>query len=188
MIIRRTWAMPDKNTFDIKPIGLMVKKYLSTSRVSVDPFARNNGWSTYTNDLNPATKAQYNMDALAFLEMLKKEAIKANLVVFDPPYSPRQVKECYQGVGLKMKQTDGHRTHAWSKEKDVIDNILTDDGIVLSFGWNSMGMGKKRGFEIIEILLVCHGAGHNDTICIAEKRKGTKEEQTNHLPIKNHEP
>ena len=31
-------------------------------------------------------------------------------------------------------------------------------------------MGIKNGFEIIEILLVCHGADHNDTICLAEKR------------------
>jgi hypothetical protein len=42
---------------------------------------------------------------------------------------------------------------------------------VLSFGWNSAGMGKKYGFEQIEIMLVCHGAAHNDTICLAERRR-----------------
>ena len=31
-------------------------------------------------------------------------------------------------------------------------------------------MGRKLGFEIVELLLVCHGSDHNDTICIAEKR------------------
>lgn len=31
-------------------------------------------------------------------------------------------------------------------------------------------MGKERGFEILEILLVCHGGAHNDTICLAERR------------------
>jgi len=41
---------------------------------------------------------------------------------------------------------------------------------VLSFGWNSVGMGITRGYEIVEILLVCHGGAHNDTICIAEKK------------------
>lgn len=49
-------------------------------------------------------------------------------------------------------------------------SALTDDAIVLSFGWNTVGMGKNRGFEIIEIMLVCHGGAHNDTICLAEKR------------------
>lgn len=32
-------------------------------------------------------------------------------------------------------------------------------------------VGKKHGFEQIEILLVCHGAAHNDTICVAERRE-----------------
>ena len=43
--------------------------------------------------------------------------------------------------------------------------------IVLSFGWNSAGMGKWSGFEQIELLLVCHGGAHNDTICLAERRQ-----------------
>jgi hypothetical protein len=31
-------------------------------------------------------------------------------------------------------------------------------------------MGKNRGFEIQEILLVAHGGNHNDTICVVEKK------------------
>lgn len=38
--------------------------------------------------------------------------------------------------------------------------------VVLSFGWNSVGMGPK--FEQREILLASHGGSHNDTICLAE--------------------
>lgn len=52
----------------------------------------------------------------------------------------------------------------------MINEILVNGGIVLSFGWNSIGMGNKRGYELLEGLLVCHGPGHNDTICIAEKK------------------
>jgi hypothetical protein len=40
-------------------------------------------------------------------------------------------------------------------------NLIPKNGICISFGWNSTGLGKKRGFEIIEILLGLH----NDTIC-----------------------
>jgi len=41
---------------------------------------------------------------------------------------------------------------------------------VISFGWNSGGIGKTNGFEILEILLVAHGA-HNDTICTVERKR-----------------
>lgn len=162
--------MPNKNTFDVPPIGAFVKHYLRESRVSIDPFARDKLWATYTNDLNPETKAKYHLDALDFLKMLLEKRVKADLVIWDPPYSPRQVMECYQGIGRKMTQQDGWLTHSWKLQRDVVAKLLTPNGIVLSFGWNSVGMGKKRGFKIERILLVCHGAGHNDTICIAERR------------------
>ena len=43
-------------------------------------------------------------------------------------------------------------------------------GVVISFCWDSQGIGKKRGFEIIEIRLVCHGACHNDTIITVDRK------------------
>ena len=43
---------------------------------------------------------------------------------------------------------------------------------VITFGWNSGGIGKKYGFEIIRILLVPHGGWHNDTICTVEVKNG----------------
>lgn len=39
---------------------------------------------------------------------------------------------------------------------------------MLSFGWNSAGMGLE-GFRRLEILLVAHGGAHNDTICVADE-------------------
>ena len=38
----------------------------------------------------------------------------------------------------------------------------------ISFGCNTCGLGKSRGFEITRILMVCHGGMHNDTICTVE--------------------
>lgn len=61
-------------------------------------------------------------------------------------------------------------TGFYQRVRNAAMGLLADDAIVLSFGWNTVGMGKKRGFEIIEIMLVCHGGAHNDTICIAERR------------------
>jgi hypothetical protein len=168
--IRRVWAMPNSNTFDVKPIGEFVMKYLKESKVSVDPFARNKRWATYTNDLNPATAADYHLDAEDFLRTLAEKGVKADLVIIDPPYSPRQVKECYDGIGVKMKQGDALLGAVRAKLREQINRILVPTGRVMWFGWNSTGMGRKYGFDIEELLLVCHGSDHNDTICFVERR------------------
>jgi len=170
MRINRVWAMPSAETFTIPPIRDFAKRYLRDSKISVDPFARNCGWATYTNDLNPNTTAQHHMDAFVFLEMLRDKGIRADLVLFDPPYSPRQIKECYNNVGIVMNGDTAHKTAGWKLEKDILCEIMPINSFFLHFGWHSNGMGKKRGFEIVEILLVAHGAAHNDTICMSEKR------------------
>jgi hypothetical protein len=54
--------------------------------------------------------------------------------------------------------------------RNAANTVLKPGGIILSFGWNTVGMGKSRGYEIREILLVCHGGAHNDTICMAERK------------------
>ena len=56
-----------------------------------------------------------------------------------------------------------------NKIKQRIRKIVKVDGYVLSFGWNSMGVGKE-GFRYEEIMLVTHGGAHNDTICVAQRR------------------
>ena len=166
----RHWAFPSAETFSIPPIKDFVKKYLRQSSISVDPFARDCEWATYTNDLNHKTNAEYHLDSRDFLrEMIRKE-VRADLVIFDPPYSPRQVKECYDGIGLKMEMESAWRTQQWAVEKGMINKIMTVGGVFLHFGWNSTGIGKRHGYELLEILLVCHGSGHNDTICMAERK------------------
>ena len=124
MNFQRVWAMPDSDTFNIAPIGGLVKRYLSQSKVSIDPFARNKRWATYTNDLNRETDAEYHVDILDFLLMLKAKDVIADLVLFDPPYSPRQIKECYDSIGRKMGQLDAMRTN-WQPERNLINDILS---------------------------------------------------------------
>lgn len=58
----------------------------------------------------------------------------------------------------------------YKRVRDAVDELLRPGGIVLSFGWSSNGMGKSRRYELEEILLVCHGGAHNDTICIAKRK------------------
>lgn len=166
----RAWCMPNGNTFEIKPISDFIGKYLKTELYSIDPFANRNKIATVTNDLNPEFQTNYNLDALDFLKLFKDESV--DLVLFDPPYSPRQVSECYKSLGqtVNMKTT---QSSFWSNLKNEISRIVKPGGYVLSFGWNTNGIGKNRGFVIEEVKLVAHGGHHNDTICIAE-RKFTK--------------
>lgn len=165
MIINRKWAMPNKNTFDIKPIKELIERYKAKN--SIDPFANKNRIASITNDLDPEYDCNYNLDAKDFLNLFGKES--TSLVLFDPPYSPRQVSECYTKLGktVNMQTT---QSSFWGNLKKQISHITEENGIVISFGWNSCGIGKTNGFEIIEILIVSHGGWHNDTIVTVERK------------------
>lgn len=180
MKISRVWAMPSPQTFSVKPIKELVEKYLvQIGGVSIDPFARDTTYATHRNDMNSKCSAEYQMDAYEFLLHMEDKGIVADLILFDPPYSPRQAADCYAAAGVDPKTLDAvrkrkgnvwQRTKSWSEEKSVISRIQKPGGVVISFGWDSNGIGKKRGYEIEEILLICHGACHNDTICMVERK------------------
>lgn len=163
--------MPNHETFSIKPIAEFVANYACRSTISIDPFARNKSIATYTNDLDPTTSASWHMDAEEFLRFLPSvmEGRKADLIYFDPPYSPRQISECYKSIGLAVGMKETQSGAMYKRVRDAMMPLLAPEAVVLSFGWNTVGMGKNRGFEIEEIMLVCHGGAHSDTICLAER-------------------
>lgn len=159
--------MPNSNTFSIKPIHELINKYSQQSNIIVDPFANTNKLATITNDIDPKMPTDYHMDATKFLQTL--DTSSCDLMLYDPPYSPRQVSECYK----KFNQTvDMKTTQAsyWSDQKKEIGRIVKSGGYCITCSWNSGGIGKKYGFEIIEILLVAHGGWHNDTIVVVERK------------------
>lgn len=165
MRIDRVWAMPNKHTFLIKPIAQLLKEEL-TEGIWIDSFCGENSPATYTNDLNPnLTQAQFHIDALDYLRLFPDNI--ADGVLFDPPYSVRQVAECYRNVGIAVTQKMT-RPNFWTNIKYEIARITKPSGKVISFGWNSGGIGKTLGFELNRILLVPHGGIHNDTIITVE--------------------
>jgi hypothetical protein len=171
MIITRAWAMPSSETFKIKPIKELLERYvgkgLLVKGIWVDPFAGRNSPAQETNDLNPKMPTKYHLDALEFCKQLKGEY---DGVLFDPPYSLRQIMECYENIGL-VPDKKWATTKFYTDVKNEIATKIKRGGVAISFGWNSIGFGKKRGFEIIEILLVSHGRLHNDTIVTVERKK-----------------
>lgn len=150
-IINRIWAMPNKRTFLIPPIADLIKKYMPNWKYPgidsiLDPFPYD-----------------YPEDEDCLVYLAKHNSQKYGL--YDPPYSMRQFKESYKGKG----QFNGSCS-VFANWKDKMAEKIKPGGINISFGWASTGLGKERGFEILEILIVCHGGCHYDTICTVERK------------------
>ena len=179
VIIERVWAMPNKNTFDIKPIASLIQDEM-TQGTWIDPFANKNKFANITNDLNEKYDTDYHLDALDFLKIFEDDSIDG--VLYDPPYSPRQVSECYNDVGYNVTW-DTTKASFWGNHKKEISRIVKIGGKVITFGWNSGGIGYKYGFEIERILMVPHGGWHNDTICTVEVKthKGINDKISNSI-------
>lgn len=136
--------------------------------LSIDPFANTNRIAKITNDIDPAMGADFQMDALAFLGTFADQSV--DFVLYDPPYSPRQVSECYKRLGMTVNMQTTQASF-WGNLKKEIARITSPGGFVLSFGWNSNGIGKGHGFDLIELVTVAHGGQHNDTICTVERKR-----------------
>ena len=161
--------MPSRWTFTILPIKELIAKYIGDGKSWADPFAGEHSPAEITNDINPKRKANFHLDAHEFTKQLN--GTKLNGVLFDPPYSLRQCKEVYEDLGRKFSMRDGQICGRWKELKDELSGKIKDGGFVISFGWNSEGFGKKRGYKLIELLLVAHGSGHNDTIVTVEQKQ-----------------
>jgi len=175
LMIERAWAMPNKNTFEIKPIRIFIEENLDGT-IILNPFANR---STYgiTNDIDPQYNTDYNMDALDFLKIFSDNSV--DFILYDPPFTPRQIAESYK----KFKKTVNMETTQasyWANHKREISRISKLNSKVITFGWNSGGIGKKYGFEIKKILLVAHGSWHNDTICTLEHKTNLTKREEGH--------
>lgn len=165
MRIERIWAMPNKWTFTIAPIKKLLKEEVLGGSWA-DPFAGMNSPAQITNDLNPEMKATSHQDALSFLKGLDTASMDG--ILFDPPYSITQAAQCYRSFGKeRLKQSVANMGY-WKSCKDEMKRALKVGGKVICFGWNTMGLGKNRGFEMTRILIVPHGGSKNDTLVTVE--------------------
>lgn len=164
----RVWAMGNHQTFKIKPIAELLSRYVDANGANwVDPFAGANSPASTTNDHNPKMPTMFHMEALEFAKQIQHAWGFAG-VIFDPPYSFYQISKHYKFHGMTA---GGKTTMAfYEKVKSALCDKIKQGGYVISFGWNSGGFGKRRGFKIIEILLVAHGGSRNDTICTVEQK------------------
>lgn len=108
------------------------------------------------NDIDKTMTADYYKDAYDFVKQWNGKNF--DTIILDPPYSYRKSMEKYKG----------HYTSRFNLIKEEIPRILNKDGIVITFGYHSTFMGKKRNFKLKEICLICHGGAQHDTIAIVE--------------------
>lgn len=146
------------------PVAELLKIY-NVGAGWADPFSGVNVIAEFSNDIEGVNTIS-NKDAFEFLKTIPDSSLLG--VLFDPPYS---VEQCLRLYTPKQNGTAG-RAEYWAKCKDEIARIVKPKGRVISFCWDSTGMGKNRGFEIQEIMLICHGACHNDTIVTIEVKNG----------------
>ena len=108
-------------------------------------------------DIDPEMPAGYHLDAYDFI--CSWEGDKFDTVIFDPPYNLRKSREKYNGRYFGSLR----------KIKIKLPTILNPNARIISFGYDSVGFGTRRGFYKKAICLVCHSGDHNDTICLVEE-------------------
>lgn len=144
--IERVWAMPFNRPYQIQPISelLAQEKQPGGEWLDVFPFGP-------------------KIDVLQRLKDIETNSLAG--LTLDPPYSPRQAKEEYQ---LDLDAVEF--TKLLTLVKDEMARVIRPGGKVICLGWNSNGLGKSRGFEMLRVLLVPHGGFHNDTIVTVERK------------------
>lgn len=167
--INRIWAMPHSLTFTIKPIRELINRYVKEGMIIIDAWANNSKIGTIRNDLNPEMDTQFHLDALEFLKLQPDNS--ADLILYDPPYSISQATEMYKSFGKDKLDVHVSNMGYWGECKNQVARILKTDGVCITCGWSSNGIGLKRNFEMTEILLVPHGGSKNDTIVTVEYKR-----------------
>ncbi len=111
-------------------------------------------------DIDPDMLSNYNVDALDYIRGCYR---KYDTIILDPPYSYRKSMEMYEGnYSSRFKQI-----------ADTIPYKLNKEGKVISFGYHSTFMGKKRGFYLDTMCIFAHGGAQHCTIAIIEKEEIT---------------
>jgi len=107
-------------------------------------------------DCDPNMIADWYGNSFIFV---KTTDLKFDTIILDPPYNIRKSREKY----------NGNYIGSFTKIKNELNKILNPNGRIITFGYDTVGMAKKRGFKKIAICLVCHNGDHNDTLCLVEE-------------------
>ena len=148
---------PKKYTFEQPMLKLWTESWCKGKVLNLFAGYTKLHCNEYRVDIDPLTKPDYCGDAYTFITTTD---LMFDTVVFDPPYNLRKSREKYQGRYI------GNIT----KIKNELPRIMNIGAYIIHFGYDSVGMGKTRGFKKIAVCLVCHNGDHDDTICLVEQK------------------
>lgn len=149
-----------RNTFRAKTVRNWVEGYCRNKYI-LNLYAgkvKLSGCREVRNDFNPEVEADYHLDAILFVDFWCGR--KFDGIILDPPYSDRKSMEMYHGF----------KASKFNQVKSQLSNILKKKGFVITFGYHSVSMGQRRGFQQVEILLMSHGGAIHDTIAVVEQK------------------
>jgi len=145
-------------TFECKKIKKWVEKKSSGKVLNLFAGKVKLNLNEIRNDIDKKMNAEFNMDALDFVE--KWNGKKFDTIILDPPYSYRKSMEMYKG----------NLNSRFKRIADEIPRILKAHGVVISFGYHSSFMGNIRGYKLKELCVFAHGGAQHCTIAIIEQR------------------
>jgi hypothetical protein len=109
------------------------------------------------NHLDDLMPVDFHVDTLTFLRNC--QGGKFNMILLNPPYAFRKSMKLYKGMGCSP----------FRQLKDEITRRLQPGGIVMTFGYHYVVMGKARHCELERIALFSHGRAIYDTIATVER-------------------
>lgn len=163
--LSREWSMPNKWTFQMKPIYNFIIDSINNNDVTTIllPYAGmtrfpHNKLYTYI-DINPEMPQPCHYgDAVDVLESFINDGKTFDMAIVDPPFTEFQRLRTYRN----KKRSN----------ITVIKDQIKELGVnrVITCGFNSNGMGKSRGFKKERLIIVATGGNHNDFLILEESR------------------
>lgn len=144
-------------TFSVKPIRNWVERSCEAKVLNLFAGPTLLQLDEVRNDLDPGMPAQYHLDAREFLRSWNGE--RFDTILLDPPYAMRKSMELY----------NGHICSPFRQLKEGIPRVLRPGGLVITFGYHSVVMGRQRGFATERVALFSHGGAIHDTIAAVER-------------------
>ena len=148
---------PKRYTFEQPKLKLWTEKWCKGRVLNLFAGKTKMNCNEFRVDCDKTMIADWYGDAFEFI---KTTEMKFDTIILDPPYNLRKSREKY----------NGNYIGSFTKIKNELNRILNDNGRVIIFGYDSVGMANCRGFKKIAICLVCHNGDHNDTICLVEQK------------------
>ena len=121
----------------------------------------------------------YNLEFNDFANLMLEKYLQGEIPEFDlafhdPPYSLRQLKDCYDNIGHDLEKWQTN--NMWCRGLDALAQCIKVGGYAISFGWHSHGFGKKRGFDKVAVYVIEQVASpdrYDLIICVEKKTQHT---------------